>query len=61
MLAAVYLGGVAATEAIFRALTGHEEQPKLAVVVPTLVIATLFNPLRQRIQSFISTRFYRSK
>jgi hypothetical protein len=61
MLLAVYFGGVATTQAIFRTITGHEEQPQLAIVVSTLVIAALFNPLRRRIQSFIDRRFYRSK
>src|SRR5918999_4837235 len=61
MLAAVYVGGVTATQAILRALTGQEQQPQLAVVVSTLVIAALFNPLRRRIQSFIDRRFYRRK
>ncbi len=61
MLAALYLGGVTATQATFRALSGQEEQPQLAVVVSTLVIAALFNPLRRRIQSFIDRRFYRRK
>jgi hypothetical protein len=61
LLAAVYLGGVATTQAIFRALTGQEQQPQLAIVVSTLVIAALFNPLRRRIQAFIDRRFYRRK
>jgi hypothetical protein len=60
-LVAVYFGGVATTQAIFRALTGQEQQPQLAVVVSTLAIAALFNPLRRRIQSFIDRRFYRRK
>jgi hypothetical protein len=60
-LALVYFGGVTATQAIFRTLTGQEQQPQLAVVISTLVIAALFNPLRRRIQSFIDRRFYRSK
>jgi hypothetical protein len=60
-LALVYFGGVATTQAIFRALTGQEQQPQLAVVVSTLAIAALFMPLRRRIQSFIDRRFYRRK
>jgi hypothetical protein len=61
LLAAVYFGGVTLTEAIFRTLTGQEEQPQLAIVVSTLVIAALFIPLRRRIQSFIDRHFYRRK
>jgi hypothetical protein len=60
-LGAVYLGGVLATQAIFRAVTGQDQQPQLAVVVSTLAIAALFNPLRSRIQSLIDRRFYRSR
>ena len=60
-LVLVYFGGVAASEAILRALTGQEQQPQLAIVVSTLVIAALFSPLRRRIQSFIDRRFYRRK
>jgi hypothetical protein len=61
MLALVYLGGVATSQAIFRALTRQEQQPQLAIVISTLVIAALFNPLRRRIQGFIDRRFYRRK
>jgi hypothetical protein len=61
ILVAVYFGGVATTQTILRALSGQTEQPQLAVVISTLVIAALFNPLRRRIQSFIDRRFYRRK
>jgi hypothetical protein len=57
----VYFGGVTTTQALFRALTGQQQQPQLAVVVSTLVIAAFFNPLRRRIQSFIDRRFFRSR
>jgi hypothetical protein len=60
-LVALYFGVVATTQTIFRALTGQEQQPQLAIVISTLVIAALFNPLRRRIQSFIDRRFYRGK
>jgi hypothetical protein len=60
-LVAVYFGSVATTQSIFRVLTGQQEQPQITIVVSTLVIAALFNPLRRRIQSFIDRRFYRGK
>jgi hypothetical protein len=59
-LAALYLGGVAATQAVLGAIT-NQEQTQLAIVASTLVIAALFNPLRQRIQAFIDRSFYRRK
>jgi hypothetical protein len=61
MLLLVYFGGVTATQALFSALTGQQELPQLAVVVSTLAIAALFDPLRRRVQSFIDRRFYRRK
>jgi hypothetical protein len=60
-LGAVYFVGVATGQMILRAVTGQEQQPQLAVVVSTLAIAALFNPVRQRIQSFIDSRFYRQR
>ena len=61
LLALIYFSGVTTIQAIFSALTGQQEQPQLAIVASTLVIAALFNPLRRRIQSFIDKRFYRRK
>jgi hypothetical protein len=60
-LVLAYFGGVTATQALFRALTGQEQLPQYAVVASTLVIAALFNPLRRRIQRFIDRSFYRRK
>ena len=60
-LALVYLGGVASIQTLFRTITGQEQQPQLAVVVSTLAIAALFNPLRRSIQAIIDRRFYRRK
>jgi hypothetical protein len=61
ILAGVYFGGVTATQALFRTLTGQVQLPQLVVVASTLVIAALFNPLRRRIQALVDRRFYRRK
>ena len=58
-LVALYFVGIVLLQRIFVLLTG--QQSTLAVVASTLLIATLFNPLRRRIQSFIDKRFYRRK
>lgn len=59
LLVAVYVGSVVLLQGTLRALTGQESQ--LAVVVSTLVVAALFNPLRRRVQGFVDRRFYRNK
>ena len=59
MLALVYVGGVVGLQYVFRMLTGGESQ--LAIVASTLAIASLFVPLRRRVQTFIDRRFYRRK
>jgi len=59
LLGLVYFGGVALLQGIFTAFAG--QQSPLAVVLSTLLIALLFNPLRRRIQQLIDLRFFRNK
>jgi hypothetical protein len=59
LLVLVYFGGVTATQALFRYLTGQEST--LAIVASTLLIAASFTPLRRSTQRFIDRRFYRRK
>ncbi|HYN87458.1 MAG TPA: hypothetical protein VER55_02950, partial [Ardenticatenaceae bacterium] len=59
VLALVYLVSVVLLQALFRALTGQGDD--VAVIVSTLAIAGLFQPLRRRIQVAIDRRFYRRK
>jgi hypothetical protein len=63
ILAAVYFAGVIGAQAIVNAVARKPEQSAspVLIVVTTLLIAALFQPLRRTIQRFIDRRFYRSK
>lgn len=60
ILALIYAGLVFVFGAVLRGLFGQQQNP-VAIVVSTLVIAALFQPLRLFLQRFIDRRFYRSK
>ncbi len=58
LLALAYTGGVLVLQAAFRALSG--ETSDLALVISTLGIAVVFNPLRRQLQKLIDRRFFRA-
>ncbi len=59
LLALIYFGGVALLQNAFTTIAGQESP--LAIVVSTLIIAALFNPLRHRVQNLVDRRFFRQK
>jgi hypothetical protein len=61
VLAGVYFAVVLVAQVLGDRLTGQTQPPPWLIVMTTLVIAALFNPLRGRIQATIDRRFYRSK
>ncbi len=62
ILASLYFGVVVGAQTLIAAFTRNaENQRPVIIVVTTLVIAALFQPLRRSIQGFIDHRFYRRK
>jgi hypothetical protein len=60
ILAALYIGSVALLGNLARGLSDQQDSAPV-IVVSTLLIAALFQPLRRRLQSLIDRRFYRHK
>lgn len=58
-LGALYLGTVILLQSILVQMTGQTSQA--AIVLSTLAIAALFNPLRIRVQEWLDRRFFRQK
>ena len=59
LLALLYFGLIVALQSLFQGM--FHQNNAVAIVVSTLVIAALFQPLRRRLQAIIDRRFYRRK
>ena len=58
-MAVFYIGSVFVLQRLFEAITG--QQSDLAIVLSTLAISALFQPLRRRLQNLIDRAFYREQ
>lgn len=59
ILGIVFIVSVLGLQQIFNLITGSDSE--LAAVLSTIIIVTMFNPLRNRLQEGIDRRFYRRK
>jgi hypothetical protein len=59
LLALVYVGLILGLQALLHGIISQDNS--VALVISTLIIAALFQPLRHRLQTIIDRRFYRRK